>query len=106
MASKKSFTQNNPALAFMSAEVQEEARQEEPKKTQRKPKEPQPDKIEPAPEGYKINPLYIETKSKRLNLLLQPSLVERVKAQAKKSGLSVNETISEAIREYLERVEG
>jgi len=96
---KKSFTQSNPALAFMSAEVQEEARQTE------SPQETITRGIEPAPEGYKVNPLYIETKSKRFNLLIQPSLAERVKAVAKSKGLSVNETITEAIREYLEKEE-
>ena len=99
MASKKSFTQNNPALAFMSAEVQEEAVKEET------PQGATPSEIKPAPEGYKVNPLYIETKSKRLNLLIQPSLLERVKAVADKAGLSVNETITVAIRQFLEKTE-
>ena len=28
---------------------------------------------EKAPEGYKLNPLYVDTKSKRVQLVLQPS---------------------------------
>lgn len=43
------------------------------------------------PEGYKLNPLYIETKSKRVQLVLQPSLYKRVKAAADKENLSFNE---------------
>ena len=31
-------------------------------------------------EGYKLNPLYIENRSKRLQLLVQPSLYNKVKA--------------------------
>lgn len=42
---------------------------------------------------YKLNPLYIETKSKRLQLVLQPSLYERVKDAAFTAHLSVNEYI-------------
>ena len=46
-----------------------------------------------APEGYKLNPMYVETKSKRLQLVIQPSLLARVRKQAEKQGLSVNEYI-------------
>lgn len=73
MGKKKSF-KDNPALQFISAT-----------------EEPEQQPAEKAPDGYKINPLYIETKSRRLQLILQPSLYERVKAKAEASGLSVNE---------------
>jgi predicted HicB family RNase H-like nuclease len=46
-----------------------------------------------APDGYKPNPEYIETKSKRLQLVVQPSLYDRVKDKATAAGLSVNEYI-------------
>ena len=46
---------------------------------------------EKAPEGYKLNPMYVETKSKRVQLVLQPSLYNRVKAAADAAGLSFNE---------------
>ncbi|NCU43801.1 CopG family transcriptional regulator [Candidatus Saccharibacteria bacterium] len=55
-----------------------------------------------APEGYKLNPEYIEAKSKRVQLLLQPSTVDAIKALAKKKGLSMNEAINEAIQAYLQ----
>ena len=72
---KKSF-KDNPALQFISTT------EEEPltAATTEKP-----------PKGYKVNPLYVETKSRRLQLILQPSLYARVKAQAKAEGISVNE---------------
>jgi hypothetical protein len=44
-----------------------------------------------APKGYKPNPLYVETKSRRVQLLVQPSMHERLKARAAKEGKSVNE---------------
>jgi hypothetical protein len=41
----------------------------------------------------KLNPLYVETKSKRFQLLLQPSVYNKVKELALASGISVNEFI-------------
>ena len=58
------------------------------------------DEEKKAPEGYKPNPEYIETKSKRVQLLVQPSVYEAVKAKAKGLGISINEAINEALREY------
>lgn len=83
---KKTF-KDNPALQFISTaeeEEQEVTQQEAPTK---------------APEGYKLNPLYIETKTRRLQLVLQPSLFDRVKKGAKKSGLSVNEYVHRILDE-------
>jgi len=89
---KKSF-KDNPALQFIStAEEETETRQEEKTITM-----PQP--TEKPPEGYKLNPLYVETKSRRLQLVLQPSLYERVKAGAKAAGLSVNEYVHQILDE-------
>lgn len=54
-----------------------------------------------APEGYKVNPLYIETKSKRLQLLVQPSLVTKLKAKAQREGRSVNDIVHTILEEAL-----
>lgn len=73
---KKSFTNNlNPAMNFISSPVEEQP-------TQAKP-----------PEGYKVNPLYLETKSRRLQLLIQPSLYNKIKARADREGKSINELV-------------
>lgn len=91
---KKDFKVNNPALSFISAaDHTEEAKQTEAADTKKLV----------APEGYKVNPMFIEVKSKRVQLILQPSVVSAIKELAKKKGLSMNETINEAIQEYLER---
>ena len=90
---KKNFKGTNPALEFISTDTQEEP--QEIKQTPATKKE--------APEGYKINPEYIEVKSKRVQLLLQPSTVDAIKALAKKKGLSMNEAINEAIQAYLQK---
>lgn len=82
---KKTFKENiNPALNFISSESI--ARAEEPQK---------------APEGYKPNPLYIETKSKRLQLLIQPSLHEKLKKRASQESTSVNDLINTILQEAL-----
>lgn len=87
MAQKKSF-KDNPALQFISAaaDLGPEASEQ-----------PAPISAEKPPAGYKVNPLYVETKTRRLQLVLQPSLFERVKAQAKASGLSVNEYVHQVL---------
>lgn len=85
---KKTF-KDNPALQFIStAEEEQEVTPEQKAPTTAK-----------APEGYKLNPLYVETKTKRLQLVLQPSLFDRVKKRAKQAGLSVNEYVHRILDE-------
>lgn len=84
MAGKKSFTaQQNPALAFISTE-------EHVKTTD-------------APEGYKANPMFVETKSRRMQLLVQPSLYEAIKARATEEGQSVNELVHSILEAALKK---
>lgn len=92
---KKSFKNDNPALRFISSTDTEETSRETNTSI------PVVSKLTP-PAGYKINPAFIETKSKRVQLLLQPSTVEAIKALAKKQSLSMNEAINEAIQTYLQ----
>ena len=94
MAKRKDFTAN-PAMNFISPESIEAV----DGKKQKKPAK----KRSKAPEGYKPNPEYIETKSKRVQILVQPSVHEAVKAKAKAEGISTNEAINEALREYVEK---
>lgn len=95
---KKSFKTENPALQFLSTESEETENQGN--------QELAPSRAEletQAPEGHKINPAYIETKSKRIQSLIQPSVYEAIKALAKEKGTSVNELVNEALREYIVR---
>ena len=55
------------------------------------------------PKGYKPNPDFIETKSKRVQVLVQPSVYDKVKAKAEAKGISTNEAINEALKKYTER---
>lgn len=105
MTTKKNFKRSEPALAFISGASEEKATPRPPKKktSPKSPKsKPTTKDREGAPEGYKLAPQYIETKSKRVQLLIQPSLYEAVKAKASSLGISINEAISEALKAYTE----
>ena len=96
----KSFKANdNPAMSFISKEsieaVDGKPEQEEratiPTGRKTSPKK--------APEGYKLNPEYIETKSKRYQILIQPSLHKEAKTISEELGISLNDFIHRAIQE-------
>lgn len=84
---KKSFKDTNAAALFISDPA--------PAPAQTPPADPPAGA--PAPQGYKVNPAFIETKSKRVQLLMQPSLYARLKAAATAQGLSVNDYIHRAL---------
>lgn len=92
MAKKKSFVtdNDNPALAFISQESKDAVDRGEDSR--------RADTSLKAPEGYKINPLYIETKTKRVQLVWQPSLFEKVKAASRAEGISLNEYVHRVLR--------
>ncbi len=94
MAKKKSLiTDNdNPALAFISRESKTAVDREETQKAQSGSTSLK------APEGYRVNPLYIETRTKRVQLVWQPSLFEKVKAASEAEGISINEYVHRVLR--------
>lgn len=57
--------------------------------------------MENPPKGYKLDPRYVETKSRRLQLMLQPSLYDRIKAEADAAGISVNECICRTLNKAI-----
>jgi hypothetical protein len=73
---KKSFVNENPALQFITNPEEAEIEKGQ--------------QLTP-PEGYKVNPLYVEAKTRRVQLVLQPSLYEIIKEKAWQSRVSVNE---------------
>lgn len=96
MAMKKSFRDENPAMQFIR---QQEAVEPAP------PESPMPRVQSNRQQGtppMKLNPLYIETKSRHLNLLIQPSLHDRIKDIARARGASVNNTIHQILQEYVD----
>ena len=98
MAKKKDFT-GATSMQFISQETIDKVDQPEKKPSTRKKKTTTPKGTEKAPEGYKINPKYIETKSKRVQMLIQPSLHEKAKAVSNDLGISLNDFINRAIQE-------
>ena len=63
-------------------------------------------KAEPAPAAeapLKPNPLYLETKSKRVQLLMQPSLHARLKDLAAGRGQSLNDLVHTLLSEWVDR---
>lgn len=117
---KKDFTNaNNPATAFFknmggTPEAAAPASQDpeaDPVKEEAAPMDPEEEKpqkvviIGKAPKGYKINPAYLETKSERVQIVLQPSIKKKLLAEAKKRKLSINETVTQAIIEFVEKEE-
>lgn len=96
---KKSFKEDiNPAMNFISPESVKA------KEVETITHNPDPGKTiseirKETPEGFKVNPLYIETRSKRVQILIQPSLYEKLKNQAKEEGVSVNEVINSILLE-------
>lgn len=96
---KKSFKDSiNPAMSFISQESIDRAEGETPTTEETTAKGKRTAK---APEGYKLNPLYIETKSERLQLLIQPSLKAKLKEKAKREGTSVNDLVNSILYDAL-----
>lgn len=92
MAKKKSFLNtasirddSDPTMAFISEENIEVVDIQVDTTLTKAPTR------EKTPKGYKVNPLYIETKTKRIQLVVQPSLYEKIKAASNAAGLSLNE---------------
>lgn len=84
----KKFNLENPATQFISTPLKEETLPE----------------VNRAPEGYKINPMYIEKKSKRVQLLMQPSLYSLLKARATEEGKSVNDMLHSILEKELKEI--
>ena len=94
--SKKSFTDANPAMAFIStAKPAEDFALTQPIEEELEAKESNGVPM-------KKNPEFIETKSKRVQMLMQPSLYDAVKKEAKDKNISVNEMMHEILKNHVE----
>lgn len=92
MAAKtfKADLADNPTMQFIS-----DPRQAEAAETAQEALGQAPIK---APKGYKVDPRFIETKSKRVQLMVQPSIVAKLQAQAKRERISFNELCNRLFR--------
>lgn len=55
-----------------------------------------------APDGYKVNPLFIEKRTKRVQIIMQPSVFEKAKAKAEQNGKSFNDYVHGLIEKDLD----
>jgi hypothetical protein len=86
---------NEPVYNFISDQNTEKIEKQPPKDERQETLSISERALLPkAPKGYKINTLYVETKSRRLQLLLQPSLYDKIKDKAQREEKSVNDTIN------------
>ena len=102
---KKSFANANPAMAFISTahEDAEDFALTQPTKEALEELDPKP--LNKVSNGVpmKKNPEYLETKSKRVQMLMQPSLYNSIKEEAEKEGISVNEMMHTILKNHVEQ---
>ena len=94
-AEKKRAAAGNPAMMFITPP---EAGKEE---TRTPPVQREASTLKAGTPTLKRAPQGGEAKTRRLQLLIQPSLYEAVRARAEAEGMSVNETIGELLRQAL-----
>ena len=98
---KKSFTEAiqrkataNPTMQFIS--------QPEPERVPPEPVEKKaPGKPRPTPPAHRANPQYEETKNRRLQLLITPSLQDALRKKAAEERTSVNDLINTLLKQAL-----
>ena len=94
MAKKNFIAEDNPALQFISSAMQDteggSAQSENP--------EPRAETI---PEGYKLDTRFIEKRTQRVQLLMQPSLLKKAKTKARRNGQSLNDYVHTLIEKDL-----
>lgn len=91
MAKKIDYTKS-PALAF----IEPKAEQEQATETKQEPKTKGGKGLRTItiPEGMTLNPdMFIEKRSKRVQIVLRPSVYDKAKAKADRLGISFNEYI-------------
>ena len=104
---KKFDLQNDPSLAFISAAdaAAQDQRQDEPDQSDRQAaglpdaEARAPMKHGAPPKGYRLNPEFLEVKSKRVQLVFRPSTYKAARAAAKRAGVSLNEYIHQLIEQ-------
>lgn len=102
---KKSF-KDNPALQFITQQEEPQPQKLTPETTPAAAPAQEPigkaflqalPLPEKAPAGFKKGPEWVEVKSKRLQLVIQPSILEKVKEAAAARGQSTNDFIGQVL---------
>lgn len=87
---------NNPALSFIGST--ESIAEQESRASEKQ--EEASNRI--APDGYRLNTRFVELKSRRVQLTMQPSLHAKVKAASEKYGLSFNDYVHWVLEKTME----
>lgn len=103
MSSKKDFSNLSQADLLIGKKEEIEKKEVE-EGTPENPEILKELKTGKVPKGYKVNPLYIETKSQRVQILARPSTMQQIKKIAKKNKISMNELINRILEEYIEEI--
>lgn len=107
MSTKKSFSHANPAMSFISSPIIEKEQGEEfqmkNENISQLPSSVNSQKKNEFDVPMKRNPEFIEVKSKRMQLLMQPSLHSAIKKLADSEDISVNEKIHSILKDYVEK---
>lgn len=105
MSAKKSFSHANPAMSFITSPIVDSEREVETQNSSTSNEKSavilQEKTTFDVP--MKRNPEFIEVKSKRMQLLMQPSLHTAIKNLADSEGVSVNEKIHSILKDYVDK---
>ena len=105
MTAKKSFSHANPAMSFITSPIidnEQEVEAQDSSSSDEKSAVILQEKTH-FDVPMKRNPEFIEVKSKRMQLLMQPSLHIAIKQLADEEGISVNEKIHSILKDYVEK---
>lgn len=95
MVKAKTDYTESPALAFIKPTAEQEQEQEQATNA------PASLSSRKAPEGMKVNPYYIEKRTRRVQLVLQPSIYDKAKAASEALGLSFNDYVHALLEQAL-----
>ena len=102
MTTKKRFTQSSPAMAYIDipeGEVEDKADEAQANTTKTTTNaKPSAKSSKQVRSEVMITPKDAETKSRRVQILLQPSVYEAVKQLAEDNNTSVNDTINTILK--------
>lgn len=99
---------DEPAAPKAERKAPKRAEQSEPKKKPQPKAEPRPINVIEAEAGKEptrvpMKLYYVEVRSKRVNVLMQPSLYDKLSEVAKYNGVSVNEVIHRACEDFVQK---
>ena len=97
-------TKQNPINNFLGEE-EPERKPSTKRSTPARKAEPPAYTDEKPPKGYRIDPRFMEVKSKRVQFVFQPSLLERFKAESARRNTSMNDLMHVALKRILPTLE-